>query len=56
MLRKSTRFAALTGTVLLIAACGRSEPEAVVFTPEPTPIYTKDGRVIDQPMVSNQNM
>ncbi len=48
------RLAAVTGTAFFLAACA-SEPEPVVMQPQPAPMFTKDGMMIEQPQVMNQN-
>ncbi|WP_308915970.1 hypothetical protein [Jannaschia sp. LMIT008] len=55
MYRTPLRLTALAATAMVLVACGSNDDDFVVVDPAPAPIFTKDGRVLDQNRVANQN-
>ena len=53
MIRTTIRMGAALGVVAALAACGNrgNDDEVVIVEPAPTPIFAKDGTVINDPQV-----
>lgn len=53
-MRRTTTISTALATALLLAACGgNADDDVVVVDPAPTPIFAKDGTIINDPSVGS---